>query len=232
MQRTTSARLRRWELGIPAHRWGDLALFGLLLLMAVANASNAYDDARSGEWLASLYRTVVAISIGINAVLFLLRGPAVARGEGWIPKVIAIVGGWAVTPLTMLPLTWQPGWLLAGATIAITVMYLIVIWALLTLRSSFSVFPEARQLVRTGPYRLIRHPLYASYIVTDVAILLPRLSPLAILVTALAILAQLWRARFEERILSETFPDYAEYAATTPRFVPAALMPWRTRRSG
>jgi protein-S-isoprenylcysteine O-methyltransferase Ste14 len=200
--------------------------------MALANVSLAFEDARSGEVLSALYRTVVAISIGINAVLFLLRGPAVARGEGWIPKAIAIVGGWAVTPLTMLPLTWHPDWLLAGATIAITVMYVIVIWALLTLRDSFSVFPEARKLVRTGPYRWTRHPLYASYIVTDIAILLPRLSPLAILVTALAILAQLWRARFEERILRETFPDYEEYAATTPRFVPTVLMPWRTRRSG
>ena len=37
-----------------------------------------------------------------------------------------------------------------------------VIWSLLYLGKSFSVFPAMRQLVTRGPYRLIRHPLYIS----------------------------------------------------------------------
>jgi protein-S-isoprenylcysteine O-methyltransferase Ste14 len=38
----------------------------------------------------------------------------------------------------------------------------VIIYALMHLRSSLSIIPEVRRLVIGGPYRLVRHPLYAA----------------------------------------------------------------------
>ena len=231
MEQTKSADAagRRSVLNVPAYRLGDLALFLVLAWSAVMNAAVAFQDARAGDAPASLHHLAAAVAIGLNAILFLLRGPAVVRGEGWLPKAMALVGSWMAPPLALLPLTWEPAWLLNATTIALILAYAFVVWALLTLRNSFSVFPEARQLVRAGPYGLVRHPLYAAYIVSYVALMLPRMSVAAVLLAAAGIGGEMLRARYEERLLTQVFPEYEGYAAQTPRFVPAVLMPWRAR---
>ncbi len=66
----------------------------------------------------------------------------------------------------------------------------------------------------------MRHPLYATYLAMYPIFLLPRLSILAVVVTVAGIACEVRRARDEEKILTEAFPDYLDYAATTPRFMP------------
>jgi protein-S-isoprenylcysteine O-methyltransferase Ste14 len=222
MDGTTGAETTRprWPIALPAYRWGDLGLCLFLALAALFNLGDGLTAGREGEWLTAAHDIVVGVALAINAALLVARGPAVARGEGVVPRVVALLGSWLISPLSMLPQTWDPPLVLGGTTALIIVAYLFAAWALLTLRHSFSVFPEARRLVRTGPYALVRHPLYAVYILTYVCILLTRLSPLAILVAAVGIGAELWRARFEERLLGRVFPEYAGYAETTPRFLP------------
>lgn len=205
---------------LPAHRVGDIALFLIWVLLAAAAATGALDEWRDDDRLAAAHRGIVAVVFLVNGTLFLLRGPAVRRAAGLAPMLVAFVGSWTITPLAMLPLTWRPDWLLAVTTLGMIAAYAFVLWALLTLRRSFSVFPEARKLVRHGPYALVRHPLYAAYILTYVLIALPRVGPAALLLAALGIAAELLRARNEERVLSASFADYAAYAATTPRFLP------------
>jgi len=51
---------------------------------------------------------------------------------------------------------------------------------LLTLRSAFSLTPEARTLVTSGPYRFIRHPLYAAGLLIGLVLLLDSLSLAAV----------------------------------------------------
>lgn len=205
---------------LPAYRIGDVALFLVWALFGAAAAFGAAKQARADDLPAAAYRAMVAVAFFVNAILFLLRGPAVKRGAGFRPKLVALIGTWTITPLAALPLTWHPDWLLVGSTAVLVGVYAIVVWAMLTLRRSFSVFPEARQLVRHGPYALVRHPLYAAYFLTYVLIAVPRVSPVAVALAAVGIAAEAWRARHEECVLSVTIPDYAAYAATTPRFVP------------
>ncbi|MDQ6741518.1 MAG: hypothetical protein M3Z97_01220, partial [Candidatus Dormibacteraeota bacterium] len=57
------------------------------------------------------------------------------------------------------------GDLLLGAGMAYS------IWALLYLRRSFSILPEARRLVTHGPYALSRHPLYLGEAVAALGLL-------------------------------------------------------------
>jgi protein-S-isoprenylcysteine O-methyltransferase Ste14 len=88
------------------------------------------------------------------------------------------------------------------------------------LRRNLSIIPEARKLVTGGPYRIARHPLYLAEITAAIALLLaaPYLTPTIALVIFVTL--QATRARLEERLLSETFPEYADYARRTRRLVP------------
>jgi protein-S-isoprenylcysteine O-methyltransferase Ste14 len=89
---------------------------------------------------------------------------------------------------------------------------------LLHLRRSFSILPEARELVTTGPYALTRHPLYIAETLEMAGIVTPALAsaPSRASLYALAIvpfaLGQWVRARWEEAVLSAEFTSYAEYA--------------------
>ena len=78
-------------------------------------------------------------------------------------------------------------------------------------RVSPSEGPEARDLVTSGAYRLVRHPIYLGELVAATGVLLPALAPLTILIFAAFCLCQFARAVVEERVLSAAFPRYGDY---------------------
>lgn len=98
--------------------------------------------------------------------------------------------------------------------------YVWLLVSVLALGKCFGILPEARGLVRRGPYRFVRHPVYLGELGAVVGFVIgaPSLWNLAAL--ALFYVAQSVRMRLEERALSREFPEYAEYAAVTPRLVP------------
>jgi protein-S-isoprenylcysteine O-methyltransferase Ste14 len=106
------------------------------------------------------------------------------------------------------------GDLLLGAGMAYS------IWALLYLRRSFSILPEARRLVTHGPYALSRHPLYLGEAVAALGLLATSAGLTAVLLAAAALGVQLVRMRWEESVLSGEFPEYAAYARRVPRYLP------------
>lgn len=76
------------------------------------------------------------------------------------------------------------------------------------------------QLVETGIYAQIRHPLYAAVILVTLGWATAMASARSF--TAAAVLVA-WldaKARREEAWLDGQFPRYAEYTTRTPRFVP------------
>ena len=218
---------RRGLPSLTAERWGDLGLFLLFWLLTCGTVVAAFVAAQDGNGLEAIHRLAVGLALAINAVIFLQRGPSIGRADGVLPKVIALAAMSSSYPLSLVPISHDGGWLLGSSTVVVILVELWVIWSMLTLRHSFSIFPEARRLIRTGPYGLVRHPLYAAYFLTDIALLLPRWSLFALLIVAVGVGAQLWRVRYEEQVLRASFPEYDEYAHVTPRFVPATRMPWR-----
>jgi protein-S-isoprenylcysteine O-methyltransferase Ste14 len=80
--------------------------------------------------------------------------------------------------------------------------------------------PRGQAVIRRGPYRLIRHPMYAAALLLIWATVLSHWSWLCLAVGAAVSLVLIPRIVDEERQLRERFPDYAEYARSTKALVP------------
>lgn len=79
---------------------------------------------------------------------------------------------------------------------------------------------ERTRLVTTGPYRWVRHPMYAATLVITSAWLVEGCSWIRGAVW-LVLVAVLWtKAAREERLLRAMFPGYVDYAKRTRRFIP------------
>ncbi len=81
------------------------------------------------------------------------------------------------------------------------------------------------ELTTSGPYSLVRNPLYLGsfFMVAGFCLLIDDRENIWILSTALCLL-YMPKVRSEERTLAEFFPDqWPQYAARTPRFLPRSL---------
>jgi protein-S-isoprenylcysteine O-methyltransferase Ste14 len=126
-------------------------------------------------------------------------------------------------------------WLLSGAALAVgqairlvqLAALLLAVWAMLVMTSAqkrlFRISPDPtghRQLVREGPYRWIRHPMYAAILLLVAPPLLERadVSRLILLAALAAVLVA--KLTLEERLLVRRFADYADYRRETWRLFP------------
>jgi protein-S-isoprenylcysteine O-methyltransferase Ste14 len=89
---------------------------------------------------------------------------------------------------------------------------LVIIAAKLTLGRSFGVIPANRGVVVSGPYGIVRHPIYAGYLVTHVAFACAYPTAWNLLALAASDTALIVRALYEERVLAadRTYQSYCE----------------------
>lgn len=160
----------------------------------------------------------------IPVLIYVGRPAPRARDGRVLPRVAALAGTVMLLVVGALPqgasLYTPPAWLGGVSTVISIVAFALAVYGLLYLRRSLSLIPEARRLVTGGPYRVVRHPLYAAEILAASAFVL--VSPGALATAALApfIAIQLLRSRFEERLLTQAYPEYREYARRTRRLIP------------
>jgi protein-S-isoprenylcysteine O-methyltransferase Ste14 len=158
--------------------------------------------------------------MSILIFIFVVRRLPIAKLEGVWPRILAVVSadlniGVLALPKVQMTLTTAIASSLLSALGTVATV-LVLIW----LGRSFSILPQARKLVTSGPYKWIRHPLYLSEQIAVVGIMLQFMQPWALLMVASSLALQLWRMRYEERILKRTFPAYSNYAAHTARLIP------------
>ena len=89
------------------------------------------------------------------------------------------------------------------------------IWAIRHLRASFGLRTAVRELVTTGPYSRIRHPLYFGEIIHIFGVAILAATPAALALFVVAVILQAIRAKIEERKFLATVPAYAEFQRNT-----------------
>jgi protein-S-isoprenylcysteine O-methyltransferase Ste14 len=97
------------------------------------------------------------------------------------------------------------------------------VWARWYLGSNWSGDVTVKQnhsLVRDGPYRLVRHPIYTGILVGAVGSALAIGEWRGIVAVALCLLSFLVKSRIEETRMRETFPEYATYQRETKSIIP------------
>lgn len=148
-----------------------------------------------------------------TAALFLLRRrPFVVSGSAlaWIATPIGSFamllarpqGGGGLAHVVAEPLQ------LAGVTVALL--------GLGTLGRSFGLVAANRGVRTAGPYRLVRHPVYLGYLLTNLGYAAENPSIANILLFMATWTCQLLRIREEERVLVED-ETYARYMASVRR---------------
>ena len=109
------------------------------------------------------------------------------------------------------------GW--GGAVLGVVIIAL----AILQLNTNLSPFPKPKtggQLVDTGLYAWVRHPIYTGIIVGTVAYATGQGSGWKLLVAGVLTTLFHYKARYEESLLQAHFNHYAEYRQRTGRFFP------------
>lgn len=97
------------------------------------------------------------------------------------------------------------------------------ILSLLTLRRNWSLsasIKEGHKLIKSGPYKLVRHPMYFSMTVIVLGSGLLITNYMMILFTPLVGFVYYIRARKEEALLRGEFPEYDRYAGETKMLIP------------
>jgi protein-S-isoprenylcysteine O-methyltransferase Ste14 len=100
---------------------------------------------------------------------------------------------------------------------------LLMIWARIAfgIRSfHYAANPTEGGLVTTGPYRFLRHPIYAAILLFLWAGIATNLSPVSVAPGLVATAMLFLRMVFEESLVRQRYPEYADYARRTKRLVP------------
>jgi protein-S-isoprenylcysteine O-methyltransferase Ste14 len=113
----------------------------------------------------------------------------------------------------------QPGLPAVGAALVICGA-IVSLASLLSLGKLFGVRPALRGLVTQGTYRLVRHPLYLSYFVSDLGYNLQEWAPVTVSMVLLGWASLLYRIQVEEHILSQHHGWQAYMGRARYRLIP------------
>lgn len=154
-----------------------------------------------------------------------------ARDQGTLPILLIVIFasvvfavGLAYAGLAPFPTTWRlPSFTMGIAMMAIGIP--LRWWSVRTLSRLFTIriaIREGHRLIRSGPYRLLRHPSYTGALLTFAGFGLALGDGLALIAAIVPVtMAFLHRIRIEEHMLAQAFPDeYPAYARATKRLLP------------
>jgi len=98
------------------------------------------------------------------------------------------------------------------------------VWARRTIGRNWSgtvMLKEDHELIRSGPYRLVRHPIYTGILLGFVGTAIALGQWRGLIALALVTGSFVYKLRIEERFMTEAFPDqYPAYRAKTARLIP------------
>ena len=148
---------------------------------------------RGGDWSYLLFCAAETLA----ALFFIVRSAPVSVSTDAGDWLLAI--GATFAPFFFAPsdLTIWP-----GARYLLAIGSLLQMAGLLSLNRSFGLVAAQRDIKTGGLYRVVRHPVYASYLISSSAYLLTNTSPMNGAVYVLAMLMLVARLLREERFLA------------------------------
>jgi protein-S-isoprenylcysteine O-methyltransferase Ste14 len=181
------------------------------------------------EWINALW-----ILFGLYWLVSALNRKKTKRRETWAQRFIDTLPLVAAAELLVRPearLGWLgarfvpanptvewAGVLLTAAGVAVA------FWARWHLGANWSgvvTLKEGHELIRTGPYRNIRHPIYTGILLALLGTVVATGEVRGLLAVAIAWLSFYWKARREESFLSQEFGEmFAAHAKRTGMFLP------------
>jgi protein-S-isoprenylcysteine O-methyltransferase Ste14 len=110
-----------------------------------------------------------------------------------------------------------------GIRVSLAGLVLIAGWYLARggMKAVFGTVREKAEVISTGVFRIVRHPIYTGAILFYLGAILSTLSLASAAIWLLIITFYIYISRYEERILSEAFgKDYLEYKKKTGMLFP------------
>lgn len=104
----------------------------------------------------------------------------------------------------------------AGIFLAVLSIYIIGI-------NNFNITPTVKQnseLITSGPYRIIRHPMYVAQLIAVLPLIVDYFSWFRIIAFVLLLIILLLKIEFEESLLKAHFPNYHAYMEKTKKLIP------------
>jgi protein-S-isoprenylcysteine O-methyltransferase Ste14 len=151
-------------------------------------------------------------------VAYLIRRPARAASRRWGDWLLAFGGTFG--GVLFRPVGAHPQW---GVTTGLVVQLVglgICVASFLTLGRSFGFVAADRGLVQRGPYAVVRHPIYASYLLLQFGYVLQSISLRNVLVMVFASGCNIGRAVVEDRLLATNFEYRAYRSRVRWRLIP------------
>lgn len=143
----------------------------------------------------------------ISALLFIARQPPAEVSRKLMDVTMALLGTYAPFLFSLDPTNGRfeiPGLILQAAGIFLS------IYSLICLGRAMGILPANRGIRTRGIYRIVRHPIYASYQISTAGYLIGHPTRLNLLIALLCFLGQLYRLLAEERLL-DSDQEYRAY---------------------
>ncbi len=220
------ARLASTKARAPTLRVLAAVWFLLLLAASFSTVEGSIADIEAGRtslgdaWPALLSRGCLFAFYAVVFCIITLRPEPINRARGLAPVLITFAGTYGAWLIPLLPRGPELPSLAVASAAILLVSGTLTVYTLLYLGRSFSLLPQARKLVTSGPYGIVRHPLYLLEEAAIVGVLLQYAWFAALPFLALHVSLQIRRMQLEEKILLKAFPEYAAYEQRTARLIP------------
>ena len=218
--RLTRSSAYDWAMRVPVVAWSSA------LALTSAAGLEQYIAAADSTLPSAVFAVEVTMRLSVIAYLVILamtvvmRAPPIGRPRGAEPRISALIGTFLITTVVFFPRHQLSLTAELFSSILIFAGDGLAVVSLMQIRRSFSIMPEARKFVFSGPYRFVRHPLYLAEGIATIGGVMQFLSVWTVTLLLVQIFFQFRRIQNEEAILTATFPQYAVYRKKTSRLIP------------
>lgn len=202
-------------LGFLAHPWLDRGIAFIAMVPFLYLTNYRYRHMRLGIPLVSF---VIGTSITFLTMI-LRRPPKRVTPNPWYWLLTFVATYWALLTLGAMQRGRPVVANLVSDVVALCSLGVIV-WARLSLGRNIGFVPAQREIVTSGAYRYVRHPIYSGLFLGFLGIALRAYSPRNVLILGLGILWFVIKSIVEENFLRGD-PQYGTYLQTVrARWIP------------